>query len=433
MSTTVIHFVSLTVIHFVSLTVIRFVSLTVIHFVPTTVIHFVSLTDIQFVSLTDIHFVSTTVIHFVSLTVIHFVSLTVIHFASLTVIHFMSTTVIYFVSLTVIHFVSLTVMHFVSTTVIYFVSLTVIHFVSTTVIRFVSTSVIHFVSTKVIYFVSLTVIHFVSLTVIIFVSLKVIHFLSLAVIHFVSLTVIHFVSTTVIHFVSRIVIRFVSLTVIRFVSLPCKGTSLVTRSLDDGLGHFINRDHAEEFLQHLNSLATDLEYTIEHPNPDGSIPFLDILIHPDNSTSIYRKPTNTNLGTHYSSATTMSSKESVVRTLTRRAYKLCCPQHLNTELRHLEATFLSNGYPLQKIRHLMHTTLERARSNCSKSQSRTTSSLVAFIPYYNSHVLSMKKSLGRYEISTSFHSSASLKSLLSHTKSTTPPSSLKNVIYNKRT
>ena len=200
--------------------------------------------------------------------------------------------------------------------------------------------------------------------------------------------------------------------------------------VDDGLGHFINHAHAEEFIQHLNSLAPDLEYTIEHPNPDSSIPFLDIHIHPDNSTSIYRKPTNTNLYTHYSSAATISSKESVVRTLSRRAYKLCSAQHLDTELQHLEATFLSNGYPLQKIRHLMHTTLERTRSNCSKSQSRTTSSLVASIPYYKSHALSMKKSLGRYDISTSFHSSASLKLLLSHTKSTIPPSSLKNVIYN---
>ena len=116
----------------------------------------------------------------------------------------------------------------------------------------------------------------------------------------------------------------------------------------------------------------------------------------------------------------MSSKESVVRTLTRRVFKLCSPQHLNSELRHLEATFLSNGYPLQKIRHLMHTTLERARSKSSKSHSRTSSNLVASIPYYKSHALSIKKSLGRYDISTSFHSSVSLKSLLSHTKSNTP-------------
>ena len=199
--------------------------------------------------------------------------------------------------------------------------------------------------------------------------------------------------------------------------------------MDDGLGFFTNRTHAEEFLQHLNSLAPDLEYTIDHPNNDGSIPFLDILIHPDNSTSIYRKPTNTNLYTHYSSATTMSSKESVVRTLTRRAYKLCSPHHLDNELQHLEATFLSNGYLLQKIRQLMHTTIERARYNSRKPQSHTNSNLVASIPYFKSSASFLKKSLARYDISTSFHSNTNLKSLLPHTKSTTPPCNVKNVIY----
>ena len=199
--------------------------------------------------------------------------------------------------------------------------------------------------------------------------------------------------------------------------------------VDDGFGHFIDREHAEEFLEHLNSMASDLEYTIEHPSPDGVIPFFDIIIHPDTSTSIYRKPTNTNLYTHYSSATTMSSKESVVRTLTRRAYKLCSPQHLDSELQHLESTFLSNGYPLQKIRNLMHTTLERAKSNATRRHDPSTRNLLASIPYFPSNACSMKKSLARFDISTSFHSSANLKSLLSHTKSSCPPSSLKNVIY----
>ena len=227
----------------------------------------------------------------------------------------------------------------------------------------------------------------------------------------------------------------VTLAEIRATAIEQQALSSITRKpkhyyhfVDDGLGHFINRNHAEEFLQHLNSLAPDLEYTMEHPNTDGSIPFLDILIHPENSTSIYRKPTNTNLYTQYTSATTMSSKESVVRTLTRRAYKLCSPQHLNSELTHLEATFFPVPILSKKICHLMHNTLERARSNSRQSQSCTSSKLVASIPYYKSHSFSMKKSLGRYDISISFHSSASLKSLLSHTKSTTPPSSLKNVI-----
>ena len=48
--------------------------------------------------------------------------------------------------------------------------------------------------------------------------------------------------------------------------------------VDDGLGAFRDRPHAEVFL---NSLTKDLTFTQEHPSPDGSIPFLDVLIHPD--------------------------------------------------------------------------------------------------------------------------------------------------------
>ena len=62
-------------------------------------------------------------------------------------------------------------------------------------------------------------------------------------------------------------------------------------------------------------------------------------------------------------------------------------------------------------------------------QSHTNSNLVASIPYFKSSALSLKKSLARYDISTSFHSNTNLKSLLSHTKSTTPPCNVKNVIY----
>ena len=201
--------------------------------------------------------------------------------------------------------------------------------------------------------------------------------------------------------------------------------------VDDGFGYFRNSDHANSFRLHLNSLAPDLEYSIEHPRPDGSIPFLDINIHPDNSTSIYRKPTHTNLYTHYSSAATLSSKESVVRTLTRRAFKLCSSKHLGNELQHLEATFLSNGYPLQKIRHLMQKTLERLRTTTrpSSNPSLAQSNLLAAVPYSQSYASSIRKSLAKYDITTAFSTSSTLKSLLSHTKSSTPPDKLKNVIY----
>ena len=191
--------------------------------------------------------------------------------------------------------------------------------------------------------------------------------------------------------------------------------------VDDGFGHFRNRDHAENFLRYLNSLTSDLEYTIEYPKADGSIAFLDILIHANKSTSIYRKPTNTNLYTHFSLSASMSSKESTVHTLTRRAFKLCSPQHLADEIGHLENTFLSNAYPLKKVRDLMQNTLNRLK-NTRQSQPPKPSdhNLLASFPYDNSYVSSIKKALAKYDIGTTFQSNHTLKSLVTHTKTPTP-------------
>ena len=64
-----------------------------------------------------------------------------------------------------------------------------------------------------------------------------------------------------------------------------------------------------------------LTFTMEHLSPDGFLPFLDVLIHPgpDKSTSVYRKPTHTNLYMKYSSSITNSAKNGVIRSRTRRA------------------------------------------------------------------------------------------------------------------
>ena len=59
----------------------------------------------------------------------------------------------------------------------------------------------------------------------------------------------------------------------------------------------INKAHKDEFLTHINSVDPNIQFTAEEPGPDGSLPFLDILISPDEEgrlvTSVYRKPTHT--------------------------------------------------------------------------------------------------------------------------------------------
>ena len=163
--------------------------------------------------------------------------------------------------------------------------------------------------------------------------------------------------------------------------------------VDDGFGHFRNSQHAESFVNHINSLAPDLEYTVEHPSATGSIPFLDLLIHPDNTTSIYRKPTHTNLYTHYSSSATTASKESTVRTLTRRPLKLCSPCHLQAELDHLELTFLFNGYLLRKIRDLMQQTMNRSKNTKALTSKTDSNNLTVSIPYDVRHSSSLRKTV----------------------------------------
>ena len=154
--------------------------------------------------------------------------------------------------------------------------------------------------------------------------------------------------------------------------------------VDDGLGAFRDRNHADSFLSFINSLSPDLNYTLEHPSPDGSIPFLDILIHPDKSTSIYRKPTHTNLYTRYDSCTTTSSKDSVIRSLTRRAYRLCSPEHLDDELQTIRHTCLSNGFPPDRITTIMDQIRRRLLNPTpsSKPTPTTPSSLNVVLPFH---------------------------------------------------
>ena len=126
--------------------------------------------------------------------------------------------------------------------------------------------------------------------------------------------------------------------------------------VDDGFGQFTCKQHADEFFQHLNFLTQDLRYTIEHPSTDGSLPYFDVLIHSHKLTSVYRKPTHTNLYTNYSSAAPSSTKNSIISSITRRAYTICSPKHLKHELEFQKQTFLCNGYPISRISLIMQRT-----------------------------------------------------------------------------
>ena len=102
--------------------------------------------------------------------------------------------------------------------------------------------------------------------------------------------------------------------------------SLWKRFVDD-IFVIMRKAHKEEFLTHLNSVDNNIQFTTEEPGPDGSLPFLDILITPDKDgrldTTVYRKPTHMDQYLHCDSHHTISSKYSVVGTLHHRARTIC--------------------------------------------------------------------------------------------------------------
>ena len=86
--------------------------------------------------------------------------------------------------------------------------------------------------------------------------------------------------------------------------------------------------------------------------------FLDILITPGEdgslSTSVFRKPTHTDLYLHWDSHHILTSKYSVIGTLQHRAQTICSnPQLLQKEEQHLQSALKKCKYPnwaLTKIR-----------------------------------------------------------------------------------
>ena len=113
----------------------------------------------------------------------------------------------------------------------------------------------------------------------------------------------------------------------------------------------------EEFFQHINQVDTSIKFNIEEAGPDGSIPFLELLITPKAdgtlTTKVYRKPTHTDQYLQWDSNHNLASKYSVINTLTHRARTLCStPESINQELEHLEKVCIGCKYPRWAIKKI---------------------------------------------------------------------------------
>ena len=108
--------------------------------------------------------------------------------------------------------------------------------------------------------------------------------------------------------------------------------------------------HKQAFLDHINSIDPAIKFTVEGNQENGDIPFLDTLVppQPDNSLSItvYCKPIPTDQYLQWDSHHNLSTKYSVIGTLTHRAKTVCTkPELFWKELKHLREALVKGKYP----------------------------------------------------------------------------------------
>ena len=129
---------------------------------------------------------------------------------------------------------------------------------------------------------------------------------------------------------------------------PCTPT-LWKRFVDDTFT-IIKKTHKEAFMEHLNSIHNNIQFTSKEPCEDGSIPFLDMLITADEEgrlkITVYRKPTHTDQYLHWDSHHAIPSKYRMIGTLFQRAKTICSgPCQLQKEEQHLYNSLKRCKYP----------------------------------------------------------------------------------------
>ena len=202
----------------------------------------------------------------------------------------------------------------------------------------------------------------------------------------------------------------------------------------------IKKEDRSSFLQHLNSIHQNIKFTCEEVRDDGSMPFLDILVTPKEdgslSTSVFRKPTHTDLYLQWASQHTISSKYSVAGTLYHRAKTVCSDQQLQKkEEDHLCQALQKCKYPIWAINRARIKSQNPARrtnsnSNNQNGQKKTINkNIYMVVPYQQGLSERFKKTCQKYGVQVHFKGGQTIKDLLMTPKDKDPITNKSGVIY----
>ena len=153
------------------------------------------------------------------------------------------------------------------------------------------------------------------------------------------------------------------------------------RYVDDIFSIFSNDKQANEFKQRLNNVHKDLIFTME-TSTSNQLPFLDIKIGIKENrftTSIYTKPSNTNVVLNFDSCTPQSWKKNLIKYLFIRNERLVSKEFQRNELIKIKELLSKNGYPIKFIENEIEK-LQKSEVN-SEEQLNTQNIQYLTIPY----------------------------------------------------
>ena len=202
----------------------------------------------------------------------------------------------------------------------------------------------------------------------------------------------------------------------------------------------IKAAHKQNFLDHINTVDHHIQFTSEDPRPDGSMPFLDILVTPGEdgslSTKVYRKPTHTGLYVQWNSHHTISSKYSVIGTLHHRAKTICSsPQLLQQEEDHLYRGLTRckcSAWALNGEQIKMRTPAQRNQkknNNSTTNNQKGNQNPYIVVPYYKGLSECMKRTCNKHGVQVYFKGGNTIRNLLVASKDKDPMLKKSGVIY----
>ena len=143
---------------------------------------------------------------------------------------------------------------------------------------------------------------------------------------------------------------------------------------------------------------------------------------------MYRKPTNTDRYTHFTSHHHPRVKSGTIRCLTKRAENVCDERNLKKEKSHIQDAFARNGYPTRMIKHNLKTTASQLKP-IPEGDDLNNKPPNLYLPYVQGLSEKIQTLCKKIGVRTVFKSKGTLRQLLTRVKSKRPTMKKKGVVY----